>query len=379
MKQYTFGVAVFPDGSEADEARIEAYLRQAHALGCGEVFSSLHIPELGFAKSLAVLGRIAGLAHAWGMQVSLDVSGAVANTLLNDEPRRLALRALAPDWVRMDFGFDEQAMLRLVGQLGLPGLMLNASVLTRQQVEHQVKLLRARYPNLQLRGHHNYYPLPESGLSLGFAAQRARQYAAFGIPVTACVAAHHAPRLPLACGLPTVETTRTLHPGEAALQLVATGVIDDVLIGDPFASEDELAGVALACRGGVPVLRVQPEDGATAQERQIAFAAPHHARPDEAAWAVRSQTSREMAAPGQPVPVRPAGPRLRGDVMVCNRNALRYSGELQVLCASLPATPLQNLVGRVIEADLWKLGLLCPGSDFSLKPVTGEQTDDTTI
>ena len=65
--------------------------------------------------------------------------------------------------------------------------------------------------------------------------------------------------------------------------------------------------------------------------------------------------------------------------MVCNRNALRYSGELQVLCAGLPAKPLQNRVGRVIEADLWTLGLLCPGSDFSLKPVTGEQTDDTTI
>ena len=128
MKQYTFGVAVFPDGSEADEARICKYLEQAHALGCGEVFSSLHIPELGFAKSLAVLGRIAGFAHARGMQVSLDVSGAVASTLLGDEPRRLALCALAPDWVRMDFGFDEQAMLRLVGQLGLPGLGLLASL-----------------------------------------------------------------------------------------------------------------------------------------------------------------------------------------------------------------------------------------------------------
>ena len=379
MRQCTFGVAVFSDGSEADEARICTYLEQAHALGCGEVFSSLHIPELGFAKSLAVLGRIAGFAHAWGMQVSLDVSGVVANTLLNDEPRRLALRALAPDWVRMDFGFDEQAMLRLVGQLDLPGLMLNASVLTQQQVEHQVKLLRAQYPNLRLRGHHNYYPLPESGLSLGFLLRRTRQYTALGIPVTACVAAHHAPRLPLACGLPTVEAYRTLHPGEAALRLVTTGVIDDVLIGDPFASGDELAGVALACGGGVPVLRVRPDDGVTAQERRIAFAAPHHARPDEAAWAVRSQTSREMAAPGQPVTPRPAGPRLRGDVMVCNHSALRYSGELQVLRASLPATPLQNRVGRVIEADLWKLGLLCPGEDFRLTPVTGEQTDDTTI
>ena len=379
MKQYTFGVAVFPDGSEANEVRIDAYLRQAQALGCGEVFGSLHIPELGFAKSLAVLGRIAGFAHARGMQVSLDVSGAVANMLLADEHQQAALRALAPDWVRMDFGFDKQAMLRLVGQLSLPGLMLNASVLTQQQVEHQVKLLRAQYPNLRLRGHHNYYPLPESGLSPGFMLRRTRQYTALGIPVTACVAAHHARRLPLACGLPTVEAYRTLHPGEAAFRLVSTGVVDDVLIGDPFASEDELAGVALACRGGVPVLRVQLDVGVPAQEQQIAFAAPHHARPDEAAWAVRSQTSREMAAPGPLLAPRPAGPRRRGDVLVCNRSALRYSGELQILRADRPETPLQNRVGRVIGADLWKLGLLCPGEDFILKPVTGEQMDDTTI
>lgn len=365
MRQFSFGISVYGDGGEQ---QTQAYLARACELGCGEVFSSLHLPELGLQRSLATALTLARQTHALGMQFSLDVSGAAAARLLAQEESAAQLRAAAPDWMRLDYGFDPADALRLAHALALPGLMLNASVLTAQEAAAQCALLRREAPDLRLRAHHNFYPLPGSGLSMGLLRERSGAWRTLDVPVTACVAAHAAPRLPLCAGLPTVEALRDLPSGPAALQLLATGVVDDILIGDPFASEQELVGTALAC-GRQPVcLGVVCEKQATPEERRIVFAASHRARPDAAALVVRCLDTRQMATPGAPLSARPCGARRRGDVVLCNENALRYSGELQVQLADAPSSPLFNRVGRVAEEELWQLDLIGPGTSFALVP-----------
>lgn len=365
MGRYSFGVGVYPQGEEAQQEELEAYIRQAAALGCGEVFCSLHLPERNNLELLGPLEELACLVHGLGLQLSADLSGAMARTLAQGGgfPQ---LRRMKLDWVRLDFGFAPADTLALVEAAAPGGVMLNASVLEPAQLAQQVSVLRGACPRLGLRGHHNYYPMPDTGLSLDFVARRGAQYRPYGIPVTACVASRHRPRPPMGMGLPTVERHRTLSPAAAALALLGTGQVDDILVGDPFATRQELEQLALVCGHGQPVLRLCCAPDSTPQERALVLDRPHQARPDEADFAIRSLSSRQMAAQGVAVPPRSGGIRRPGDVVVVNSRGKRYSGEVQLLRRIRPPADWSNLVGRIVPEDLWMLPLLGPGADFRL-------------
>ena len=365
MDRYSFGIAVFPQGAE-EQTELHRYIEEAAELGCKEVFTSLHIPELDGWQGLRAQAELADFVHGLQMEFSADISGQMAAAFFADPARMKLLRGMGLDWIRMDFGFQPTEMLSLVQEAQPRGLMLNASVLNPRQLATQVGLLQGACPQLRLRGHHNYYPMPETGLSLEFMVRRSVQYQRLGLPVTASVASHNQPRLPMKKGLPTVESHRMLPPGQAAMELLQTGVIDDVLIGDPFATRQELIEVALVCGCVEPVLHIRCAPDITPQESALVFEQRHTARPDEAAYAVRSQSSREMAAQGPAVLPRPCGNRKRGDVVVINTNGLRYSGEVQIMRCDRPAESWFNHIGTIVEEELWMLDLIRPGAGFRL-------------
>ncbi len=245
--------------------------------------------------------------------------------------------------------------------------MLNASLLSQENVDHLVPRLQREAPWVRLRAHHNYYPRPETGLSMDFMVERSEQWVSHEVPVTASVASQTDPRLPLRAGLPTVETHRYMEPAHAAAELLATGVVSDVLIADPYASVAHLESVAAVCGGKPTVLRVKVVHPLTPQEERIAFSSPHKARTDRAIWSIRSSTSRQMASPGEPVEPRNTVPRERGSVTIDNANYQRYSGELQVITSDLPSDSRVNVLGYVIPEDMWKLAFIGPGDSFTLK------------
>ena len=359
------GVAVYPgfsDDREMDETL--AYLRRARQAGFDEVFGSLHLPELSYTDCL---GRVRGLGEevkALGMELILDISGGMLRRILGDEALAAQLRAIPMDWLRLDYGVTPEETCRLAAVLEVPGLMLNASVLTGEELARLVPGLRRAAQGVRLRGHHNFYPRPETGLSMEFMIGRSRQYLPYDIPVTACVASLEHPRLPLMAGLPTVEEHRGVSCQRAARELLATGVVDDLTLGDPFASDQELRWVAGACRGEPLEVRFVPAGDLGPLEREIVFGGVHQARPDQAAWSIRSQTSRQMATPGVLVPAREPQAREWGAVTVDNENYRRYSGELHIVTGDLPADGRVNVAGWVHPDDHWKVRVITPGSGF---------------
>lgn len=359
------GVSVYPALEDPEEFQAaQEYIRLAHDLGYHEVFSSLHLPEQDCTSSLGMVRELGEFVDALGMEWILDISGKMLRRILEDPVLSRQMREIPLHWLRLDYGVTPEETCRLARTLQVPGLMLNASVLSRREVDFLVPTLRRMEPQMALRAHHNFYPRPETGLSMEFMVQRSRQYLPYGVPVTACVASLQHPRLPLGAGLPTVEAHRNAGCLRASRELLATGVVDDLLIGDPFASKEELQMVADACRGVPLAVRFVAAPGITGQEREIVFGGIHHARPDEAADAIRSQTSREMATPGAKVPARPQEPRRRLAVTVDNENYQRYSGELQLVTRDLPGDPRVNVAGWVHPDDAWKVAVITPGSDF---------------
>lgn len=362
MREHTCGVAVYID-SERELERAANYVSLAASLGFREVFSSLHLPEMDASASLALLRALAQHARSLGMCVSLDASGSALHRLLTQPALLEEMRSIPLDWLRMDFGFSQQDILSAARLLCVPGFMVNASVLDADELEKIVPLLRDTL-QVRVRAHHNFYPRPETGLSEEFMTARSLQYKKFGIPVTACVASLREPRVPLKAGLPTVEAHRAMPCGLAARKLLATGVVDSILIGDSFASERELQDVRDACSNAPVRLRLTPSVTLSEQEHRIIYAGVHHVRPDCGPWALRSESSRGMAAPGQKVAPREACVRGRYAVTIDNEKYLRYSGELQLVTAALPADARVNVVGYIDERDQALADCVLPGMDF---------------
>lgn len=365
-KSISCGVSVYPDFQDPENrARIHEYIKKAASLGFDEVFSSLHLPEKDVSESLDEMAALGEFVKSSGMEFTLDLSAKEMKAFQNDPEKIAGLRKIPVDWLRMDFGFDPESICGMVRQLSPKGLMCNASVLTAGEIGALVPIIRDRL-GLRLRAHHNFYPRPETGLSMEFFCEKSRLYIPYDIPVTACVPAFREPRLPLFAGLPTVERHRTLSSGDAAAELKQTGLVSSVLIGDSFAGDDELKAVADVCQNKPVRLRVLPEEGISAQERQILFGGIHHARPDCAEMSIRSQSSREMASAGTAILPRVSRERRRFDITIDNERYCRYSGEMQILTCDLPSDPRVNIAARVHPEDCHKVAYILPGTDFVL-------------
>ena len=365
MPKMTCGIAVyFNYESVADIAKCKQYVLLAKSFGYDEVFSSLHLPEINCNTYLSETAEFVRFVKQSGMQFSMDISGHKLNQLLNDDTAKAKLSELPIDWLRMDYGFTDSILKAAAQVLKLTGIMCNASVLTKPEVSDIIS--RADALGLKLRAHHNFYPRPETGLSFDFMLNKSALYSRYDIPVTACVSSLTNPRPPVCCGLPTVEAHRSLPPDIAAYSLRSTGLLSSVLIGDPFADERELTSVAAACSDPI-VLRVVPNPGITAKERNIMFGTTHHSRPDRSCYSIRSESSREMASFGCSIQPRPSATRKEFDVTIDNDNYLRYSGELQILTSDLPPDNRVNIAGHIYLKDQMKVPAILPGDDFILK------------
>lgn len=364
--QRTWGVSVFLGTGEPAERRRD-YLALAARLGARHVFTSCHVPEVPLEKVLAELGEMAQEARSLGLEVTADVAPKALEGM-GASPENLApIAEMGLSAVRLDYGFGAWEVASLTQNPHEVRIVLNTSTVSPDFI---AKALSAGAVADRLESCHNYYPRPETGLSISDLVSSSRAFTGQGLRVSAFVAGSGARRGPIFAGLPTVEKHRRLPAGRAAAELWATGAVQTVLFGDPFATEQELQAVAQVCgvQPSVP-LRARLRPGISDVERQIALGPTHRNREDPAELVVRSTTSRAYATGGPGIaPAQPL-PRPRGSVTIDNAGYLRYSGELQITLFDLPADPRVNVVGEVIPEDLDLLAYIGPGQPFVLLPV----------
>lgn len=104
-------------------------------------------------------------------------------------------------------------------------------------------------------------------------------------------------------------------------------------------------------------------------EYQNLYGRTFTSRPDSPASLVRFAESRNLLlAPAGPVEPAQCLPRDRGVITMDNREYGRYSGEIQLIRASLPADPRVNVIGRLPELSLLLADCIQRGSPFILVP-----------
>ncbi len=353
------GISVFPGfGPPLDE--IVDYVQRAARLGFREVFTSLHLPETEWETVAAGVQAVAAETRRLDLRLTADISH-VTFDHCSASPIDLApLVALGLDRVRPDYGFSLGELAAMAGNdLGL-GVVLNAGRLDADELA----ALAGRGAALEgVPACHNYYPRPESGLSLPLVAARGDDLHRLGLTVWAFVASQDGRRGPAFEGLPTVEEHRSRPAHLAAESLFASHGVDVVLFGDAPASQRELEHVAETVSRHHVRLRLEMAEGVSTLERETVGGVREVW--DLAPRLVRASNDtvyhREREIEPRPPAARPAY-----SVTIDNRAYGRFAGGLNVCLVDLPPDPRVNVIGRIVAEDQSSVDCLRIGDQFEL-------------
>lgn len=327
------------------------YIRRMSEARFTFVFTSLHIPEEDAALYVERLDQLVREAHRCGLRVIVDVSPSSLPYVTSlDE---------SVDGLRLDYGFSAEAIMELAKTYQIA---FNASTLTETFLH---ELVNQGLSLKNVEAWHNYYPRPETGLSLEWIKRRNQWLHTQGLKTVAFVSGDGQKRGPLYRGLPTAEAHREVSPYGAARDLHDQLHTDAIVIGDQDLSPYSL----MTFRENEARLRVTVREDI--QEAELALLQlPHRQRFDPARDVIRSETSRPYARKGEfairAKETQTPSSRLKGTVTIDNETYGRYEGELQIMKKELPFDEKVNVVANVREEDMILLDILRPGEPFRL-------------
>ncbi|AHI53816.1 outer surface protein [Spiroplasma sabaudiense Ar-1343] len=185
----------------------------------------------------------------------------------------------------------------------------------------------------KLSGSHNFYPLEDSGLPLAFFIDSSKRYKKFNLTTMAFVGSKNDNQgpVPEAQKLVTLENHRKLEIEIQAKHLFATNLIDWVIIGNAFASDEELIALSQLQREYISFKIDLPKNQLFEIENKILFDNLHFRRGDISEFVIRSTSVRPKYKDFKIQPTRLKKVFQRGDVVILNDNANHYKGELQII------------------------------------------------
>ncbi len=223
-------------------------------------------------------------------------------------------------------------------------------------------------PNTEnLLGSHNFYPHRYSGLDYDHFVFCSEKFRKYNLNTMAFVNSHEADfgPWPTQDGLCSLEDHRDLPLATQVKHLVLTGLIDDISVGNAYASEAELAAMAEAFHADYPTLRVDVVDGITEDERICLFDNLHSYRGDRSEYILRSTMTR-IYYKDKEFPPHDTHDMVRGDVLIDNAGYGQYKGETQIALKEMKNDGRVNVVGKIAEEELFLLEFLKPWSSFKL-------------
>ena len=148
---------------------------------------------------------------------------------------------------------------------------------------------------------------------------------------------------------------------------LATGLVDDILIGNAFATEEELKALSEVETDCI-CIRIDEEESMTDIDRAIVYDyAPHWDRHDHSSYFLRSSMVRLQYKDTSIPPVAYKQDHFKkGDILIVNDNLAHYRGELEIALRDIPNDGERNCVGHVKEDELMLLDYIQPGAYFKI-------------
>lgn len=353
---HRFGISVYPEHSTVENDL--AYIQMAAKYGFTRIFTCLLSVEEPAEVIVNKFGSWIRKANDLGFTVGVDTNPEVF-TYLNARPDDLKIFAdMGVNIIRLDGHFSDREDLALTHNPYGIDIEFNASsnlsldlMLERgADIHHMVTC-------------HNFYPQKYTGLSWDRFMEFTNKYKALGLKTAAFVSSNNGNTYgpwPVYEGLVTCEMHRGLTTELQARHLLATGKIDDVLIGNAYASEEELRALSQIDTTKI-TLRMDRVKEILPEEEKVLFSYPHFDRVDTSDILIRSSIGR-MDFKNISIPERKSGKKSLqpGDIVVVNDNLSHYRGEMQIIKKEIPLQPYWNYVGKVKDEEKMLLDLLKP-------------------
>ncbi|RLQ96588.1 DUF871 domain-containing protein [Falsibacillus albus] len=357
------GISIYPNHSTPE--RDMEYISLANQYGFKRVFTCLLSVDGEKEKVISNFKKTIAHANELGMEVIADISPRVFKELEISYDDLSFFADLGAAGIRLDLGFtgsEESIMTYNPHQLKIELNMSNAT--------KYIDNIMAFQPNKSmLLGCHNFYPHRYAGLSYPFFIQCSQKFKDLGIRTAAFVSSHDASfgPWPVVEGLPTLEMHRELPIDVQAKHLFATGLVDDVLIGNAYASERELAALSSINKDKI-TLSVELYENTTKLEETIIFEEFHFYRGDVSDYMIRSTQSRVKYRGSEFKPSHTPDIR-RGDILIENDLYGQYAGELQIALKDMKNSGKTNVVGRIREEEIFLIDYLEPWGKFAFQKV----------
>ncbi|MDR1034270.1 MAG: MupG family TIM beta-alpha barrel fold protein [Bifidobacteriaceae bacterium] len=341
------GISIYPEHSKTEDNKV--YIDKAGKAGFKRVFTCLLSVEGKTPDEVkAEFREMIDDCHKYDMEVIMDVAPYVFDRLGISYDDLGFFSELGADGIRLDQGFDglRESMLTY-NKYGLY-IEVNGSM-----GNDNVGSIVSNNPNMsKFLTCHNFYPQRYTGLDLEFFNHSNEKVKKYGLNTAAFVSSQAPDTFgpwPVREGLCTLEIHRNLPIDVQVRHLVALGNVDDILIGNQAATDEELEIMGKTCLT-MPTFKIDFEKELHESERKVIYEHEHMVRGDKNDYMARSSWPR-MTYKHLPFPAGNTRPLKRGDVVILNDNYAHYKGELQIILKDMPNEGNKNVVGHVPENE----------------------------
>ena len=242
------------------------------------------------------------------------------------------------------------------------------TLLTSQDTKYVDNILSYKAYKDNLITCHNFYPQRYSGLSYYQFEKTSKAMKVNNLKVAAFITSRVDGAFgpwPINDGLCTLEMHRDLDMDLQVRHLYATGLVDDIIVANCYASEEELEKISKIHPGKL-TFKVDFKDTITTVEREIALKYQHYVRGDMSEYMARSTMSRITYKDAVIKPTNTPSTLVRGDVCILNEEYGRYKGELHIILKSMPNTGNINVIGHIAKNEEILLDFIEPWKPFAL-------------
>ncbi|MTI47556.1 MAG: DUF871 domain-containing protein [Firmicutes bacterium] len=355
------GVSIYPDKALLQENK--EYLTLASKYGFTRVFTCLLSIEGNEEKIIGNFAELVKHGNKLGMKTIADVSPKIFEKFNLNYNDLSFFKQLGLYGIRLDLGFsgnEESIMSFSKENIKIEINMSNGTKYLENILEH--------WPNTEnILGCHNFYPHKYTGISREHFLKCSRLFKTKGIRTAAFISSNHGKfgPWPISEGLCTLEEHRGLPIEVQAKDLFNTNLIDDVIIGNCFASEDELKLLS-ELNKYMLVLNVDIEASISDLEKKIVIEEFHFNRGDVSEYMIRSTQSR-VKYKGHEFKIFNPKDIEKGDILIESSLYDRYAGELQIALRPMKNSGKTNVVGKIASNEIFLLDKIKPWQKFQFK------------